>query len=218
MDDWWSSRRSGRASVSRKSGDATGAPPASDQSLRLARLRPAFSCRLGHPLAPNLRRGRHALHRVRRAHDDARGRDGPRVHCPRSRRAASLARPTRRRRLNSPPFNARHVAPGRPLSGARQAPDQRPTTAESGLASPRFPAARPSRRALVRHGRLTWTALGLIGAGIEFGGRWSGSTFVVWRACIGGALIFAAGITFFVRATKQSPPELPTPGTKTETE
>jgi len=59
---------------------------------------------------------------------------------------------------------------------------------------------------------------GLIGAGIEFGGRWSGSTFVVWRACIGGTLIFAAGITFFIRATKQRPPELPARGTKAETE
>ena len=45
-------------------------------------LRAAFPRGVGHPLAPNLRRGRHALHRVRRTHDDARGRDGPRVHRP----------------------------------------------------------------------------------------------------------------------------------------
>ena len=63
-----------------------------------------------HPPAPNLRRGRHAMHRVRRAHDGARGRDGPRVHRPPARRAPSRARPTRRR-LTSPPSNARHVAP-----------------------------------------------------------------------------------------------------------
>ncbi len=37
---------------------------------------------LGHTSAPNLRRGRHALHRVRRAHEGARGRDGPRVRRP----------------------------------------------------------------------------------------------------------------------------------------
>ena len=47
---------------------------------------------------------------------------------------------------------------------------------------------------------------GFIGAGIEFGGRWSGSTFVVWRACIGGALAFAAGIAFFIRAARSDPP------------
>ncbi len=50
---------------------------------------------------------RHALHRVGRAHDGAGGRDGPRAHRPPSRRAASLARPTRRR-LTLPPSHARH--------------------------------------------------------------------------------------------------------------
>ena len=98
-----------------------------DRLLGGAPLRAAFPRRLGHPLAPNLRRGRHAMHRVRRAHDGARGRDGPRVHRPPARRVPSRARPTRRR-LTSPPSNARHVAPPvRHSTNARP----RPETAES---------------------------------------------------------------------------------------
>ncbi len=81
--------------IAAKRADAEGA-------VNAIALRAAFACRLGHPLATNLRRGRQALHRVRRPHDRARRRDGPRVHRPPSRRAASLARPTRRR-LTSPP-------------------------------------------------------------------------------------------------------------------
>ena len=62
--------------------------------------------------------------------DGARGRDGPRVHRPPYRRAASLARPTRRR-LTSPPFNARHVAPWPPP--VRRPPSARPTSSDSGI-------------------------------------------------------------------------------------
>ena len=75
-------------------------------------------------------RGRHALHRLRRAHDGARGRDGPRVHPPPSRCAPSRARPTRRR-LTSPPSNARHVAPW-PLP-VRRSTTARPTSSDSGI-------------------------------------------------------------------------------------
>ena len=58
------------------------------------RVSPARRCRAGHPPAPPLRRGRHALHhRVRRAHAGARGRDGPRVHRPPSRRAPLASHP-----------------------------------------------------------------------------------------------------------------------------
>ena len=34
----------------------------------------------------------------------------------------------------------------------------------------------------------------LIGAGIEAGGRWSGSDFVLWRAVLGGGLVLLAGV------------------------
>ena len=151
------SRRSRKGSACRTNGSRSRAktgvcpPPGTTQSEAWARtgtdslrraLRAAFSCRLGHHLAPHLRRGRQALHRVRRAHDGACGRDGPRVHRPPSRRAASLARPTRRR-LTSPPSNARHVAPWPPpVRALAKRPPLRPATAES-----RPPHAPPADRA-----------------------------------------------------------------------
>ncbi len=96
-------------------------------------LRAASPRGSGHPLAPHLQGGRHSLHRVRRTHDAARGRDGPRVHRSPPRRAASLAR-----RDPSPPDLAtvlratrRAVAAPCPALDNRPLYVQRPARAES---------------------------------------------------------------------------------------
>ena len=46
----------------------------------------------------------------------------------------------------------------------------------------------------------------LVGTGIELGGRWSGSQFVVWRAFVGGGLVLLIGVGFVARAMRAQSP------------
>lgn len=66
-----------------------------------------------------------------------------------------------------------------------------------------------SRERVLRAARMLLTPAlffgGLIGAAVEFGGRWSGASFVVWRAAVGGVLVFGGGLIFAARIISEPP-------------
>jgi hypothetical protein len=66
-------------------------------------------------------------------------------------------------------------------------------------------AARPSLALVARRVLVPALVFGaLIGVGIELGGRLSGATFVIWRACAGGALVLAGGAAFLVWSARSA--------------
>ena len=104
----------------------------------------------GHRLAPNLRRRREVMRRMRRTHDRAHGRYRPNLHRQAAPRAPATTR-TARRGLTTHGNRARHVAP-RPTP-ARRPPSTQQRPASLAIHRPRPPAlgmrsARASQRPL----------------------------------------------------------------------
>ena len=114
----------------------TSSPSRTEPHPRRRALRPPFSHGLGHPLAPNLRRRREVMRRMRRTHDRARRRHRPSLHRQAATRAPATTR-SARRSLTAHANRARHVAPT--LRCVQRPPTRTPLSSLPGFRRPRPP-------------------------------------------------------------------------------